>query len=242
MLRRAVVLAACLLAILPASPAFAQDGKTKHWGVSFSYTPSWKGADFWQDMLLVENADPPFEGNEFTIGFVRGATLGGDWGVSYVRKAIKDGFSTTSTETISGSIPGGTYTNQSTDVLVFQKVYYDGIEVHFFIPFVNIKNRVQIGINAGGGLGWTKGNIQETSDSVYTFTPTTGPPQAPQISHQVTEGPATDVILAYQPLGKVEGQVAFIAAPGLKIKASVGMNIPSNVAFRIGAVFLFGAK
>jgi hypothetical protein len=30
-------------------------------------------------------------GSEFRIGFVRGRMLGGDWGVSYVRKRVDDG-------------------------------------------------------------------------------------------------------------------------------------------------------
>ena len=45
-----------------------------------------------------------------------------------------------------------------------------------------------------------------------------------------------------QPLGKVEGQAAFILAPSVKVKVGGGFNMPSAVCFRVGVVFLIGAK
>ncbi len=46
----------------------------------------------------------------------------------------------------------------------------------------------------------------------------------------------------YQPLGKVEGQAAFILAPSVKVKVGGGFNMPSAACFRVGVVFLIGAK
>jgi hypothetical protein len=237
MLRRAVVLSACLLAFLSATPAFAQDGKASHWGVIFSFTPTWKANQTFQDLFLVEDVNETFEGSEFTIGVARGSTLGGNWGVSYVRKSIKDGFTTTSS--YSQSEPNFTF--QSTLTNTFQKTYYEGVEVHLFVPFANIKNRVQIGLNVAGGVGFPKGNVYQVYDSTTT---NTFPGFPPTVTHQHDEmtQQAKDVILSIQPLGKVEAQGSIIVTPAFKINVSGGLNLPSVAAFRIGAVYLIGAK
>jgi hypothetical protein len=115
------------------------------------------------------------------------------------------------------------------------------VEVHKFIPFANIKNRVQIGLNIAGGVGFPKGNVFQVYDSTTT---TTNPGFPPNTFHQHEEmtQPAKDAILSIQPLGKVEAQGSFIVARGLKINVSGGLNLPSVAAVRIGAVYLIGAK
>lgn len=237
MLRRAVVLVVCLLTFLSAAPAFAQDGKAPHWGVIFSFTPTWKAHETFQDLFLIEDAGQKFEGDEFTIGVARGSTLGGNWGVSYVRKRIKDGFTTTTHDSQTET----NFSFQSTETSEFQNVYVEGFEVHKFIAFANIKNRVQIGLNVAGGVGFPKGNVRTVYDATFVNTFPGFPPQV-QTQHEDMTQPAKDVILSIQPLGKVEAQGSFIITPGLKINVSGGLNLPSVTAFRIGAVYLFGAK
>jgi len=122
-----------------------------------------------------------------------------------------------------------------------QKVFLQGVEVYAFIPFVTIKNRVQIGINVGGGVASVKGTIHQTRDTTNTFFPPTGPPQV-STQHEEETLPANEVFLSLEPLGKVEAMAAFIIVPGLKAKISAGFNMPSAIAFRIGAVYLIGAK
>jgi len=238
MLRRspAAFVLSCFILLAGVAPAFAQEQKPKYWGVEFSYTPTWKADRTMQDMLYIEG-DPLLEGTEFTFGVARGSALGGNWGVSYVRKSINDG----STVTFSEQQSGPNFAFSSTETSVMQKVFLQGVEVYTFIPFVNIKNRVQIGVNVGGGIASVKGTIHQTRDTSNTFIPSVGPPQT-TFEHEEETLPASEVILSLQPLGRVEAMAAFIIVPGLKAKISAGFNMPSAIAFRIGAVYLIGAK
>jgi hypothetical protein len=43
-------------------------------------------------------------------------------------------------------------------------------------------------------------------------------------------------------LGRVEVLAAVILAPGLKVFAGGGLNLPSAAAFSVGAVYLIGAR
>ena len=149
---------------LSAVPAYAQDDKASHWGASVSFTPQWKAHDKLQELLWAEG-DGTIEGSEFTVGVVRGSTAGGEWGVSFVRKPVKDGTTITRLTEDSDS----QFLVRQTHQLVFQDVYLQGVEFHSFIPFVTIKNRVQIGLNLAGGIAWTKGAIEETFDTFTQF-------------------------------------------------------------------------
>jgi hypothetical protein len=125
--------------------------------------------------------------------------------------------------------------------VVFQNVYLQGVEFHSFIPFATIKDRVQIGLNLAGGIARTRGEIEETFENVSRFTL----PNGQVITNTDTSSgvfPADEIIYKYQPLGKVEAQAAFILAPSFKLKVGGGFNMPSAAAFRVGAVFLIGAK
>ena len=50
------------------------------------------------------------------------------------------------------------------------------------------------------------------------------------------------MIYPYVALIKVEVQGAIIVTPQFKIKLAGGMNAPSAAAFRVGFVYLIGAK
>src|SRR5438128_1641796 len=84
LIARRFVLGGLCLCLLPAA-AYAQAGKEGHWGVSFSATPQWTLAAPLKKALS-ENGETNIKGNEVTVGVVHGSTLGGDWGVSFVRK------------------------------------------------------------------------------------------------------------------------------------------------------------
>ena len=119
-------------------------------------------------------------------------------------------------------------------------VRFTGVEFHWFKPFVTIAERVQIGINIAGGIASVKGTVEETfsSESVNTFN---GQTFRNSFSDTFIE-PAEEVFFKYWPLGKVEAQAAIILAPAAKIKVSVGMNFPAQIAFRIGGVVFFGSN
>ena len=221
---------------LGAVPAEAQDNKTSHWGASVSFTPLWTAHDKLQELLWVEGENT-LEGSEFTVGVVRGSTGGGDWGVSFVRKPVKDGITITNLSESSDADSVFRVTQR----LVFQDVYLQGVEFHGFIPFATIKNRVQLGLNLAGGIAKTRGTIEETFETFSQFRLSNG--QVITNSDTSTNTfPADEIVYEYQPLGKVEAQAAFILAPAVKVKASGGFNMPSAFCFRVGVVFLFGAK
>ncbi len=232
----------CLLPLflltISAVPAFAQGSADapSSWGVLVNFTPTWKANSTFQELFLGEG-EGTVEGSDFTIGLARGRTLGGHWSIAYTRKKIKEGTSLVFEESYSDPFTSST----STETVTFQDVYYDGIEAFVFIPFVTIKNRVQIGLNVGGGAGFPKGTIEETDVTIDTFTPPVGPPVT-TVETRVETMPAKDKILAIQPLGRVEVLGAVIVAPGFKVLFGGGMNLPSSFAFSVGAVYLIGAK
>jgi hypothetical protein len=227
-----------LLVMASAAPAFAQGSSQPQssWGVLVNFTPTWKANSTFQELFLGEG-EGTIEGSDFTIGLARGRNLGGHWSIAYTRKKIKNGSSLVFEESFQDTFSS----YSSTETLVFQDVYYDGIEAFVFIPFVTIKNRVQIGLSVGGGAGFPKGTIEETDVTVQTFTLPGGPPVT-EIDTQVETVPAKDKILAIQPMGRIEVLGAVIVTPGLKVLFGGGMNLPSSFAFSVGAVYLIGAK
>ena len=242
-----VLTLAFLLLTATAAPAFAQASPApapaqaspeppSSWGVFVNFAPSWKGSSTFTDIFLFDG-EGTVEGSDFSIGLARGKTLGGHWGVGYTRKKYKDG--TTLVQSESYSEP--TYSNSSTETLVFHNVYLDAIEFFSFIPFATIKERFQIGLNVGGGAGFPKGTIDSTYVNVNTFIPPVGPPQT-QTQTDIESGPAKDYIFGIQPLFKLEIVGAVIAARGLKVTFGGGLNAPSTFAFSVGAVYLIGAK
>ena len=238
MLRRAVALAGCLLGILAASPAFAQDGKAKHWGVRVTFTPSWEITNQMKNVLFDDEETGTISGsNEFTIGFVRGTTLGGDWGVSFVRKPWDDGSGPTSTNQQCPVTPTNCAT--ITESSLTQGVYLDGFEVHWTPTFVTIKNHFQIGLNVAGGLGFMKGDVVKTeTGQEFQFGPG-GPVKVPVNRSETV--PAKDELMPYFPMFKIEAAFSFIITPALKARFAAGANFPAY-SWNIGAVYLFGAK
>jgi hypothetical protein len=217
--------------------------KNPHWAASFSVTPSWKIAPFLATGLGDEGSPVDFRGSEWTIGFGRGSRRGGDWGVSYVRKPFKDGVIQTEHDT-------NCFTpfNQpqlcatSTNVHTFNKVLLSGVEVHWFIPVATIKNRVQIGINFGGGAANFKGTVHSVEDGQdIQFVP--GPGGGTNVLvpfHTEEDKPVAEELIKTFPLIKVEVQGAIILSSAFKIKVGGGLNFPASNSFRVAAVYLIG--
>ena len=81
--RVTAILSCLLFGLATASPALAQK-EPSHWGAQVSFVKSWTMADQVKKLLSGdEGSEVKIEGSEFEIGFVRGSTLGGDWGVSF---------------------------------------------------------------------------------------------------------------------------------------------------------------
>jgi len=210
------------------SPSVAAAQEVSRWGVGVSFTPSWKADEELRAKLLNLEGEGTIEGKEVTVGFVRGSVAGGDWGVSYVQKQIDDGATLVQGEDECGGI--------CTDIL--RDVYLRGVEFHWFLPLVTFAERVQLGVNVGGGVGFPEGTVDST---VVFTTPPIGPFPAQTFTDTMIYA-ANELLYAAIPLIKAEVQAAIRIAPGLKIKASGGLNAPSVAAFRIGAVYLIGGE
>ena len=218
----------------------AASAQESSWGVSGSYVPSWKVPGENAVFKALFSADAvDISGSEFRVGFVRGRMQGGDWGVSFVRRKLKDG-STLSSDLYSDpampSVQQGEFTT-------LRNVELTGVEVHKFSPFGTIANRVQIGLLFGGGIASSKGELDTRSvwldqtfvgnRMVYTPVETTETVSAEELVY-----PGNGLV----PLGRLELAVAAVVAPGLKVRASGGLAFPGTHTFSIAGVYLFGAR
>ena len=218
-----------MLVLLAPSVAMAQ---TSHWGVTGAFTPTWQVPT---QLAKLFDGTVDITGAEFTIGIARGRDLGGDWGVSYVRKTLSDGSRIEKFE--SECFSNGCF-ETGTSVRT-RGVALSGVKVHKFVPFGTIKNRVQIGLNVAGGVGQFTGNLEtlerevEPSADFRTVRPT----------ETLTTEPASELVpVSVVPLGDLEAAVAVIVAPGLKLRAQGGLNFPGYRTFSVTAVYLFGAR
>jgi len=228
-----------VLLMLPAASS-AQTGKETHWGVRVSFAPSWEINNQVRKLLFEDDEDGTISGSEIGVGFVRGSRLGGDWGVSFVRKPWDDGSGSMSTNQDCFN-QAQTICRPRTESTLTQGVYLNAVEIHWFARFVNIKERVQIGLNVAGGIGSVKGNVISTTDR---FEPTAFNQQGPTAFRQVHEEEillAKDELLPMFPLFKLEALGSVTVAPGLKVQVAAGANFPAYSA-RIGVVYLFGVR
>jgi hypothetical protein len=195
----------------------------------------------WEDAQSID-----YEGSEFRIGLLRGSDLGGDWSVTYLQKNVKD--TSVIDSTYSGDFSGtGVPLRQGSLYLIGESnkpVKVRGIEGQKFSPLATIKNRAQIGLIFGGGIGWYQGTMTEHAFDVdFAQGP---PPTYRQIVTQtetVNQVEAKDIFqLEFVPLAKVELAAAAILAPGLKVRVSGGFNFPGTQVFSITVNYLFGAQ
>lgn len=207
-----VALALLVILATPMS-AFAQSFNSR-WGIQASFVPSWSVPDaakplFDADTLTVE-------GTEIRVGVVRGRTLGGDWGISYVQKWLDDGSFADSSD----------FTRTTTGVTV------RGVAIDKFAPFGTINERVQIGMIFGIGAGQASGLVRQLDKH-------TGFTEEIEAKHFFSPmGQEIPVV----PLARLELAVAAIVMPGLKIRASGGVNYPGVATITLGAVYLFGER
>jgi hypothetical protein len=238
MTKRVLVLALVLL--LPTS-VFAQD--ESHWGVAVSMTPNWKVPDKFK-MFFDAETSMDIKSKDFSIGIARGRTLGGDWSVSYVKKSFKDGSFADSTEVQCDNFVPGCFTFGSRRTL--RDVTVTGIEAVKFIPFATIKDRVQIGLNVGGGIGSLKGSLDVREFDVVTTCNNQGRCTGRQTETAFTADVKDEdnglYALPMYPLGKVEIAAGVILAPGLKVRVSGGLDFPGTRMFAITGVYLIGAN
>ena len=229
---RAFVAAAVLVG--GSNPALAQDSS---WGVIGGLTPSWRVPDNAIKNLFDARA-VDLSGSEFRIGIVRGQEFGGDWGVSLINKKFKEG-STMTRQSEYDIADRGTFpallgfTTTDTSLL--------GVELHKYANFATIRDRVQIGMIFGGGIGQLRGTVNRHAEVFINE----GEADIVNFTESVVASELFAPLgfeIEYVPLFRTELAVTGIVAPGLKLRASGGFNMPGTQIFSISAVYYFGAR
>ena len=222
--------------LLGHTPVWAQDSS---WGVSGSIVPTWTvpgDNPLFKMMFGADSVD--IAGSEFRIGFVRGRMLSGDWGVSFVRRKLKDG------STLSADL----YTDpqfpsiEQGEFITLRNVEITGVEVHKFSPFGTIKERVQIGLLFAGGVGSAKGQLESRTVEMETTFVGNRMVGTPRETREMLD--AKELIFpgsGLVPLGRLELAVAALAAPGFKVRVSGGISFPGMHTFSVSGVYLIGA-
>jgi len=212
---------ACLVAVvgllgLPMSAAAQIDDTS--WGITGGFSPQWSVpggvlAD------LFDASDLDVKGPEFRLGVIRGTTLGGEWGISLIHKRL----SRESTIAIEGS--------DSLVNVVADDAEMLGVEVHRFFPFGTIGNRVQLGVNLGGGIAQLRGFVTGAYVSATQANFTLPFSEAFEV---------TDREIDYLPIGRAEIAAAVLAGERLKIRFSGGFNMPGFQVFSVSFSYLLG--
>lgn len=221
--------------------AQAAEAQTRsQWGVTGGFTPSWQ---FLQPVADLLDKDVSISGKEFEVGVVRGRDLGGDWGLSFVRKTVKDGSRAADLYGSCFSINNGPDTCLATTYST-RGMSVQGVEIHTYVPFVTIKKRVQIGMNLAGGAGKLSGQVEERrSDVDFVFDPVRRV-TTPTVTETVEISEAKTMLAGHDivPLAKIELAAAVLVAPRLKVRVSGGFNVPGYRTFGVTSTFLFGGR
>lgn len=246
--RRALVvtLSSALLGLLffP-SLLFAQDS---HWGVTSSFVPKWdRVPELYEQIWDIDDLRPE-DTKEFRIGVVRGSDLGGDWSVALVRNWFR------TDRVFDETFPAITLSDQAGNVqelgltgslfTVSGDIEVLGVKFEKFTPFVTIRDRVQVGLTYGGGIGSLSGTvIEQRFESEVDFPPPGFQPVVTSQTEMIIEREVKEGYTpGFVPIGSVEAAAAFILAPGLKARVSGGFNYPNTQIFSFTINYLIGAQ
>lgn len=234
---------ACLLAVIVMWPCLlrAQQGeRSARWGVIGSITPRWTVAQRVGDYVGAERYD--ISGSELSIGIVRGRDYSGDLGVAFVWKGVSEG--STSRFFIRAATVGSQLQDDDATV-VAKNVSMLGVEAHRFFKLVTVRRRVQLGVNAGGGIFRLRGRAERTEHfNAFVLDAATGraTPLRKAVVSDVGGGQifttATDV--RYVPSVKVELGVGVILTRSLKTRVSGGVGFPGYHVASLTLIYLFG--
>jgi hypothetical protein len=233
--------ATAVFSVVSVPAAVAQDASDQsHWGISGSLVPRWRFADPLADVWDLET---DIKGTELRVGIVRGSDLGGDWGISYVKKTIDDNSVVQLREQACVQVPGGAVECARGPYHVTRAAGLRGVEAHLFMPFVTIKGRAQIGITVAGGIAEIRGtsdrfieHLVVNGQTVTRRAESIGPAPFRQTLQDLPQDWSVD------PIGRAELAVGFLVAPGFKIRASAGVNYPGFHWLGFHAHYLFGSR
>jgi hypothetical protein len=211
----ALIVLACVL-VTP-RPAGAQIDDPS-WGITGGFSPQWSIPGDWVAGLF-DATTIDVKGPEFRFGIIRGTTLGGEWGVSLIHKRL----SRESTVAIEGSDDLLTVVADDAELL--------GVEMHRFIPFARAGDRVQVGLNLGGGVAQLRGFVTGTYVGTTSTDFTLPFPDALAVTGRQID---------WAPIGRAELAVATLVGERLKVKVSGGFNMPGFQVASVSFSYLLG--
>jgi hypothetical protein len=244
------------LLIAFSAPALAQTNDSTQsdrpaWGVAVNFTPRWDvsgGSDIMGKLAEVwfEGGDDgvDIEGGDFRIGVVRGTGIKGEWGVSFVRRTFKEGSTQGRIETScfdSGFGPEMCFTG-GTEYIYQDDASLTGLEANKLFVFATIKDRVQIGLDLAGGIGWMKGTALERraeSEGFEFDQDDPGPIFVPFTLTETVVPTSSIVAIDPVPIGRVELAVGVAVTRALTVRISGGLNLPGTQVFSITAGYFF---
>jgi hypothetical protein len=238
---RPVIRAALLITAFVgcATDAFSQD-RQSHWGVSASFVPYWF---FPEPLADAWDMDTDMSGMEMRVGIVRGSDLGGDVGVSFVKKRVSDDSRVFVQQTGCVDGPSGTPACARGAYHVTQGAGMTGVEGHVYLPFGTIRNRVQIGGVFAGGIARFDGETDRFLEHLViagnNITVTTDPLGRGPFKEALPDIPQDWTVV---PIGRAELALAVIVRPGLKLRFTGGVNFPGFNVFGVNVQYLFGAR
>ena len=216
-MRRLIVITfVVLLSGSPASAQFLEQFEESLWGVQASLTPEWRSAGLARDILGLEKFD--LSGSDFSVGFARGRTRSGHWGVSFLRQEWREVSVCAVLECFGAT----------------GSVQLRGIAANWFVPFGSpfAGDRLQVGMHVDAGAGWFQGNVRV--DEVFG--------QGVPLDREGTQVPAQELLLdGWQsvplPLVRAEVAIAVTVALGLKVIGSGGYGFPFRRRFGISVAY-----
>jgi hypothetical protein len=240
MTRALGIVVAALVAGLVCPPGAAAQSRESHWGVSASLVPRW---EFPRALANVWNMETDMRGSEMRVGIVRGSDLGGDVGVSFVKKRVADDSTVFLREPACVEAPDGNSACARGPYHITRDAGMTGVEAHIFLPFATIRERVQIGATFAGGIARIDGTsdrfIEHLVVNQGVVTVVTDDEGSGPFKETLQDLPQDwDVV----PIGRVELGVGFLVRPGLKLRATGGVNFPGYHRIGVHVQYLFGAQ
>lgn len=208
-----LLVAAVLLCVGAATEARAQV-RTTAWGVTVHLTPAWIVSDYQKHLYDAEELE--VRGTELSVGFVRGKTYEGHWGVSFEQRRVKGG---SEVRLDSGRI-------RTADANAMLR----GISIGGFAPISTIRERAQIGLTWGLGVAQWAGTFTERPAG-ENESPLTGRGLFPFLVDQ-------EIV----PTARLEVTGIWIVTPNLKALVSSGINLPGTNRVALGLIYLFGGS
>ena len=208
-----------LIGLATAGQANAQE----LWGVSVALTPSWNSGPGVAALFGANQAD--LHGSEIRIGFVRGIDIDSDWGLSFISTTVA------ANSTVQADLTPCSRGTCGTFLRTIDRTRMTGFEFHQFQPLKTWRERVQLGLIGGVGLGWMHGDVEKR---VVT--------DASDVTTTVDAGEFYPPSKTVVPLVRVEVAVAGIIVPGFKVRASGGFGMPGYHTFNIAFIYLIDSK